>query len=135
MLEEFGLWVALRVFIEEFRSRSGLRVSLKITPVLEELLLDPRHEMVLFRVIREALANVHRHSKSKTASVEITMQDSDFIKASVAATATASRPDAGILRFIKSLLANWLCGRRGPRSPFLTRNHRTMSGRGPWSTV
>ena len=85
MLEEFGLWVALRVFIEEFRTRSGLRVSLKITPVLEELLLDPRHEMVLFRVIREA-------HKSKTASVEITMQDSDFIKASVAATATASRP-------------------------------------------
>jgi PAS domain S-box-containing protein len=83
MLEEFGLWAALRIFIEEFRSRSGLHVSLKITPLLEELRLDPSCEMVVFRVIQEALANVHRHSKSKTASIEITMQDSDFIKASI----------------------------------------------------
>jgi len=84
MLEEFGLWAALRVFIEEFRSRSGLRVSLKITPLLEELRLEPRREMVLFRVVQEALANVHRHSKSKTACVEITIEDTGFIKASVA---------------------------------------------------
>jgi two-component system, NarL family, sensor kinase len=84
MLEEFGLWAALRVFIEEFRSRSGLRVSLKISPLLEELRLDPSREMVLFRVIQEGLANVHRHSRSKTASVEILMQGSDFIRVSVA---------------------------------------------------
>ena len=74
MLEEFGLWAALRIFMEEFRSRSRLRVSLHIDPELEGLRLDPGREMVLFRFVQEALANVHRHAASKTASVDIELE-------------------------------------------------------------
>jgi PAS domain S-box-containing protein len=85
MLDEFGLWAALRVFIEEFRSRSRLRVSLMITSELEGLRLDPNCEMALFRVVQEALANIHRHAGSKTASIEIELQGR-FIRASVADT-------------------------------------------------
>jgi signal transduction histidine kinase len=85
MLDEFGLWAALRAFIEEFRSRSGLRVTLQISPELEGLRLDPNCEMALFRLVQEALANVHRHAGSKTAVVNIEPQD-HFIKASVADT-------------------------------------------------
>jgi PAS domain S-box-containing protein len=83
MLDEFGLWAALRAFIEEFRSRSGLRVTLEISPELEGLRLDPNCEMALFRLVQEALANVHRHAGSRTAVVNIEPHD-HFIKASVA---------------------------------------------------
>jgi len=83
MLDEFGLWAALRAFIEEFRSRSGLRVTLEISPELEGLRLDPNCEMALFRLVQEALANVHRHAGSRTAVVSIEPQD-HFVKVSVA---------------------------------------------------
>jgi two-component system NarL family sensor kinase len=75
MLNELGLWAALRLFIEEFRERSGLRVNLQISSELEKATLDPAQEMVLFRFVQEALANIHRHSGSKTASVELHLED------------------------------------------------------------
>jgi len=74
MLEEFGLWAALRMFIEEFRNRSRLAVSIQIDHELEGHRLEPTHEMTLFRLVQEALANVHRHAGSKTVSVAIQLQ-------------------------------------------------------------
>jgi two-component system NarL family sensor kinase len=85
MLSEFGLWSALRVFVEEFRSRSRQRVSLEIAAELEADRLDPRHEMALFRFVQEALANVHRHAGSKGVSVKMLLEDG-CIRASVADT-------------------------------------------------
>ncbi len=92
MLNELGLWAALRLFIEEFRERSGLRVSLQISSELEGAKLDPAQEMVLFRFVQEALANIHRHSGSKTASVEIHLEDRS-IKVSVADTGHGIPPN------------------------------------------
>jgi signal transduction histidine kinase len=85
MLNELGLLAALGLFIEEFRDRSGLRVNLQISSELEGAKLDPSHEMALFRFVQEAMANVHRHSGSKTVSVEVQVQDG-LIRASVADT-------------------------------------------------
>ncbi|MGB6632469.1 MAG: PAS domain S-box protein, partial [Terriglobales bacterium] len=85
MLNEFGLWSALRMFIEEFRSRSGQLVSLEIASELESDRLDPRREMALFRFVQEALANVHRHAGSKSVSVKMQFGDG-CIRASVADT-------------------------------------------------
>lgn len=70
MLEEFGLWAALRIFVEEFRNRSGLEVRLRIAEDLEQRRLDPDCEMALFRLVQEALANVHRHASCTSVSVE-----------------------------------------------------------------
>lgn len=69
MLKELGLWAALRMFIEEFQERSGLQVSLEIAQEVETCPLSNDQEMALYRFVQEALANVHRHSGSKTASV------------------------------------------------------------------
>jgi len=83
MLNELGLWAALRMFVQEFRERSGLQVSLKIAKQLESNTLDNNQQMALYRFVQEALANVHRHSSSKTASVEF-RREGDAIQASVA---------------------------------------------------
>jgi len=85
MLSEFGLWSALRMFVEEFRSRSGQRVSLEIASELEADRLDPSREMALFRFVQEALANVHRHAGSKSVSVKMQLGEG-CIRASVADT-------------------------------------------------
>jgi signal transduction histidine kinase len=85
MLNELGLWSAMRLFVEEFKERSGLQVSLQIASKLERTRLDPRHEMALFRFVQEALANIHRHSGSETADVDIRLEDGS-IEAAVADT-------------------------------------------------
>ncbi len=85
MLSELGLWSALSLFIQEFKDRSGLRVNLEIASELEGSQLDPSQEMALFRFVQEAMANVHRHSGSKTVAVEIVLQDG-MLRASVADT-------------------------------------------------
>src|SRR6266567_2008513 len=82
MLSELGLWIALRLFVEEFRERSGLQVSVQIAEALEGTRLDPGHEMTLFRFVQEALANIHRHSGSRTAAVDIQLHDR-WISASI----------------------------------------------------
>lgn len=74
MLNELGLWAALRMFIQEFRERSGLQVTLEIAKELESKQLDNNQQMALYRFVQEALANVNRHSGSKTASVQFRLQ-------------------------------------------------------------
>jgi PAS domain S-box-containing protein len=91
MLEEFGLWAALRMFTEEFRNRSGLEVSIRIDGELEGHRLEPTHEMALFRLVQEALANVHRHAGSKTVSVVIQLQGR-LIRATIADTGRGIPP-------------------------------------------
>jgi len=71
MLTELGLWNALRMFVEEFRERSGVLATLEISPAVENLYLTTDQEIALFRFIQEALANVHRHSGSDSASIDI----------------------------------------------------------------
>jgi signal transduction histidine kinase len=75
MLSELGLWAALRMFTQEFRERSGLRVDLDFDKELEAVQLDTTREMALYRFVQEALANVHRHSGSKTASVKVQLRN------------------------------------------------------------
>jgi PAS domain S-box-containing protein len=99
MLSELGLWAALRLFVQEFRERSGLRASLQISSALEGTRLDPGHEMTLFRFVQEGLANIHRHSGSRTASVDIQLNDR-WIRASVMDTGRGIPPN--ILKDIQS---------------------------------
>jgi PAS domain S-box-containing protein len=70
LLEELGLAGAVRDYADGFAQRSGLRVDLEVSPSLERL---PREkELAIFRVLQESLANVHRHSASKTVSIRLT---------------------------------------------------------------
>jgi signal transduction histidine kinase len=67
MLDELGLAGAMRDYADGFARRSGLRIDLELPPDLEGL---PREtELALFRVMQEALTNVHLHSCSRTASI------------------------------------------------------------------
>jgi PAS domain S-box-containing protein len=69
LLEEAGLGPALRWFASGFEERSGIRVKVKVAAELGRLPSDS--ETAIFRVIQEALTNVHRHSKSRTAMIRL----------------------------------------------------------------
>jgi PAS domain S-box-containing protein len=69
LLDETGLASTLRWFVEGFAQRSGIEVELKISRQFDRL---PREmELTIFRLVQEALTNVHRHSGSPTAQVEL----------------------------------------------------------------
>ena len=60
LLDEAGFTSAARWYVEGFAERSGLHVNLDIPPDLGRL--DRDVETTLFRIVQEALTNVHRHS-------------------------------------------------------------------------
>jgi len=69
MLEELGLKSAIPWYLDGFSKRSGIRISFKIADDFERLPRDA--ELILFRVLQESLTNVHRHSGSPTANVQL----------------------------------------------------------------
>jgi len=75
LLDEAGLASTLRWFVEGFTQRSGIQVELKISPQFDRL---PREmELTFFRLVQEALTNVHRHSGSPTAQVELNRTETE----------------------------------------------------------
>ncbi len=69
MLEEVGLKSAIPWYLKGFSSRSGIETTFNMPHNFERLSRDA--ELVLFRVLQEALTNVQRHSQSKTAEIEL----------------------------------------------------------------
>ena len=67
LLDEVGLASAVQWYIDGFTRRSNIRVNLDFQPQVPRM----KHEVEItfFRILQEALTNVHRHSGSKVASV------------------------------------------------------------------
>ena len=68
-LDETGLVSALRWYAEGFARRSGIAVDLDLPSSFERPDLDV--ETALFRVVQEALINVHRHAGSSRAAIRL----------------------------------------------------------------
>ena len=69
LLDENGLPAALSWYIRGLSERSGLDIAFSIS---EEFGRLPRDlELVVFRLVQECLTNIHRHSGSKTATIQV----------------------------------------------------------------
>ena len=68
-LDEAGLVSALRWYAAGFTERSGIAVELDLPPAFERLPQDV--ETALFRIVQEALINIHRHAGSDTARIAL----------------------------------------------------------------
>ncbi|MFZ0784526.1 MAG: ATP-binding protein [Candidatus Acidiferrales bacterium] len=77
LLDEVGLLSALSWYAKGFSERSGIRVDLDVPDGLGRLPAET--EAAIFRMLQEALSNVHRHSKSKTARISITSDAEEVI--------------------------------------------------------
>jgi PAS domain S-box-containing protein len=112
-LDELGLAAAIRLHIKSLNKRHCMRVSLDIPPDLPRL--PAEHELALFRVAEEALANVCRRSAGKTARVRV-FRDASEIALEVINThrgvpaveqsATAESAEARAIRELRERLRN-----------------------------
>jgi signal transduction histidine kinase len=72
LLDESGLYSALRWYTQGLVERSNLQINLEISQDFGRLPGDM--ELVVFRSVQECLTNIHRHSGSKTAWIRITRE-------------------------------------------------------------
>lgn len=77
MLDEAGLGLALRLYLKGFSQRSGIQVVLEGDETFGRSAQEA--EITLFRIVQEALTNVHRHSGSSTAQVRLLREDQKLI--------------------------------------------------------
>src|SRR5215472_9917289 len=76
LLDEAGLASAAKWYVEGFGQRSGILTQLDLPEHIHRL--PSRMETALFRILQEALTNVHRHSGSRAVQVRIAI-DSDRV--------------------------------------------------------
>jgi len=77
VLDHAGLVPALQWYIDGFTRRSGIEVSLLATEEIGKLSKEVERD--LFRVVQEALTNVHRHSRSSVANVRLEKQNQHLV--------------------------------------------------------
>lgn len=77
MLEESGLQSAIQWYLDGFTARSGLKTTLELDTTLGRFPRDI--ELALFRVLQEALTNVHRHSGSKVVHVRLSRKGDSVV--------------------------------------------------------
>lgn len=66
---EGGLERVIRGFVQAFAKRAGLNADIEVQGPLFEL--DSSRQLTLFRIVQEALVNVHRHANADQVSVKL----------------------------------------------------------------
>lgn len=74
MLDDSGLGPALRWYAKGFSERSGIRATVQIADPFERY--SQEIETTVFRIVQEALTNVHRYSGSSTAEIVVVPESS-----------------------------------------------------------
>jgi signal transduction histidine kinase len=69
MLDENGLSEAIRWYMQGLAERSDLKIELGISENFGRL--PGEIELAVFRIVQECLMNIHRHSGSKTATIQL----------------------------------------------------------------
>jgi PAS domain S-box-containing protein len=77
MLDLLGLSASLSWYLEGFSRRTGIDIQLTATPDIGRL--PAKVETDLFRIVQECLANIHRHSGSRTAQVRLELRATEVV--------------------------------------------------------
>ena len=80
LLDEAGFALALEWYVTGFATRSGIKVDFQIPESMERL--PQEVETAVFRIVQEALTNVHRYSGSATARV-VVARDNGYLRVEV----------------------------------------------------
>jgi len=75
ILDDLGLVAAIKWLAEEIQELSGIGIEVRIGAIPS---LAPETQLVLFRIIQEALNNIHRHSGASEASIIVECQRTEI---------------------------------------------------------
>jgi signal transduction histidine kinase len=109
LLDELGLQSAIPVYLDGFTKRCGIQTTFQSSPDFGRAPRDI--ELALFRILQESLTNVHRHSGSPTAHVQIARYDG--IVSLEVSDAGKGMPEEKLEEFQKSLPGHLGVGLRG----------------------
>jgi signal transduction histidine kinase len=77
MLDEGGIVSAAQWFLDGYSGRSGVKAEFAVANDIGRF--APKVELALFRVLQEALTNVHRHAKCSNVHVALNLRNRDLI--------------------------------------------------------
>lgn len=90
LLDESGIAEALRWYIGGLSQRSNIDIDLEVPRDFGRL--APDTELVIFRIVQEALTNIHRHSQSEMAVIRLARND-DRISVEIQDWGTGMSPE------------------------------------------
>ena len=76
LLDNLGLAPAIDWQVNEFCSRAGLKCTLALPG--DDLTLDPRVSIALYRILQEALTNIGKYARAKNVRVELNTADDNI---------------------------------------------------------
>lgn len=97
LLDEVGLSSAIQWYVEGFEGRSGIKIAVNMAQIPR---LPAGIETAVFRVLQEALTNIHRHSRAEQAEVSL-RRDSSAIVLDIVDYGKGM-PEIKLKRFLKS---------------------------------
>jgi signal transduction histidine kinase len=77
MLDEAGFASAAQWFVEGYSARSGIKVEFNVSDNIGRL--PSRVELALFRVLQEALTNIHRHARCSNVVVGLALESDELV--------------------------------------------------------
>jgi PAS domain S-box-containing protein len=76
LLDESGISSALSWYVQGLADRSNLEIKLQVPDDFGRL--PSEMELLIFRLVQESLTNIHRHSGSKTALIQLERQENSI---------------------------------------------------------
>jgi two-component system sensor histidine kinase DegS len=67
-LSDAGLIATLKYYTQDYSEQTGIPVELNVP---ENLVLSSNQELVVFRVIQEALQNIHKHAEANVVTIDV----------------------------------------------------------------
>ena len=77
ILEDLGLWVAIRHLAEGFAKRSDIQTKFDMENV--KSILSPKTQIIVYRIIQECFTNIAKHSQATMAELQIKETDGQVI--------------------------------------------------------
>jgi signal transduction histidine kinase len=71
-LDHLGLGAAIEWQAQEYQKRSGIECEVNLVP--DDISVDGKHSIALFRIFQESLTNVHRHAKATKVTATLSDQ-------------------------------------------------------------
>jgi signal transduction histidine kinase len=89
VLDDLGLVPAIEFLSQGIAKRSGLRIAVQSTPAVR---LAVPIETVVYRVVQEALNNIHKHAQAKFVKIQVRISER-FVKCFIADDGVGFNPD------------------------------------------